>query len=59
MHVAPEGLKTVRQDGITVRFAMLGPMAYVLAEVPRPDRPGRHSSSRATARTGASSSTAS
>jgi hypothetical protein len=35
MHVAPDGLKTVRQDGITVGFAMLGPMAYVLAEVPR------------------------
>ena len=35
MHVAPDGLKTVRQDGITVGFAMLGPMAYILAEVPR------------------------
>jgi hypothetical protein len=34
MHVAPDGLKTVRQDGITVGFAMLGPMAYILAEVP-------------------------
>ena len=34
MHVAPEGLKTVRQGGIIVRFAMLGPMAYVQAEVP-------------------------
>jgi hypothetical protein len=34
MHVAPDGLKTVRQDGITLGFAMLGPMAYILAEVP-------------------------
>lgn len=34
MHVAPDGLRAVRQDGITVRFAMLGSMAYVLAELP-------------------------
>ena len=34
MHVAPEDLRAVRQGGITVRFAMLGAMAYVLAELP-------------------------
>ena len=35
MHVAPENLRAVRQEGIVVRFALLGSMAYVLAEVPR------------------------
>ena len=34
MHVAPGDLRTVRQDGIVVRFAMLGSMAYALAEIP-------------------------
>jgi len=34
MHVSPLDLQAVRQDGITIRFAMLGAMAYVLAEVP-------------------------
>jgi hypothetical protein len=34
MHVAPVDLRAIRQSGIVVRFAMLGPMAYVLAEVP-------------------------
>lgn len=34
MHVAPVDLRTLRQDGILVRFAMLGSMAYVLAEIP-------------------------
>jgi quercetin dioxygenase-like cupin family protein len=34
MHVAPVDLRTVRQDGIVVRFAMLGSMAYALAEIP-------------------------
>ena len=34
MHVAPIDLRAVRQDGITIRFAMLGAMAYILAEIP-------------------------
>jgi quercetin dioxygenase-like cupin family protein len=34
MHVAPSDLRTVRQGGLVVRFAMLGSMAYVLAEIP-------------------------
>lgn len=34
MHVAPADLKSVRQDGIIIRFAMLGSMAFVFAEVP-------------------------
>jgi quercetin dioxygenase-like cupin family protein len=34
MHVAPADLRTLRQSGIVIRFAMLGPMAYVLAEIP-------------------------
>jgi quercetin dioxygenase-like cupin family protein len=34
MHVAPGDLKTVRQGGIAIRFAMLGSMAYILAEIP-------------------------
>ena len=34
MHVAPADLRVVRQGGITIRFAMLGSMAYVLAEIP-------------------------
>ena len=34
MHVAPADLRAVRQGGIAIRFAMLGEMAYVLAEIP-------------------------
>ena len=34
MHVAPIDLRAVRQDGITIQFAMLGSMAYILAEIP-------------------------
>ena len=34
MHVAPIDLRAVRQGGISIRFAMLGAMAYVLAEIP-------------------------
>ena len=34
MHVAPVDLRALRQGGIASRFAMLGEMAYVLAEIP-------------------------
>jgi quercetin dioxygenase-like cupin family protein len=34
MHVAPGDLRAVRQGGIDIRFAMLGSMAYVIAEIP-------------------------
>src|SRR3954451_1036605 len=34
MHVAPIDLQAVRQDGLKIRFALLGSMAYALAEVP-------------------------
>jgi len=34
MHVAPVDLRAFRQDGIVIRFSMLGSMAYVLAEIP-------------------------
>jgi quercetin dioxygenase-like cupin family protein len=34
MHVAPVDLRAVQQDGLRIRFALLGSMAYVLAEVP-------------------------
>ncbi len=34
MHVAPVDLRAIRQDGLAIRFAMLGSMAYVLAEIP-------------------------
>lgn len=34
MHVAPGDLRTVRQDGMLVRFATLDSMAYALAEIP-------------------------
>lgn len=34
MHVAPSDLRTLRQGGLIVRYAMLGSMAYVLAEIP-------------------------
>jgi quercetin dioxygenase-like cupin family protein len=34
LHVAPQDLRVVRQGELLVRFATLGPVAYVLAEVP-------------------------
>jgi quercetin dioxygenase-like cupin family protein len=34
MHVAPVDLRVLRQGGIMLRFAMLGEMAYVFAELP-------------------------
>jgi quercetin dioxygenase-like cupin family protein len=34
MHVTPMDLRTVRQDGLRIRFAMLGSMAYAIAETP-------------------------
>ncbi len=34
MHVAPADLRTLSQDGLLVRFTVLGSMAYVLAETP-------------------------
>ena len=34
MHVAPSDLRALRQGGLVIRFALLGPMAFVLAEVP-------------------------
>ena len=34
MRVAPRELRAVRRDGLLVRFAMLGPVAYVEVEVP-------------------------
>jgi quercetin dioxygenase-like cupin family protein len=34
MHVAPTELRTLRQDGIVVRFALFDRMAFVLAEIP-------------------------
>ena len=34
MHVAQADLRAVRQDGVVIRFAILGPMAYALAEIP-------------------------
>jgi quercetin dioxygenase-like cupin family protein len=34
LHVAPQDLRVVRQGDLLVRFATLGPVAYVLAEVP-------------------------
>src|SRR5262245_22203631 len=40
MHVAPEDLSVVRQGDLLVRFAPLGAMAYVLAELPRAGSPG-------------------
>jgi quercetin dioxygenase-like cupin family protein len=35
MHVAPIDLRAIRQGGLAIRFAMLGEMAYVMAEIPR------------------------
>jgi quercetin dioxygenase-like cupin family protein len=34
MHLAPADLQSVHQDGLSIRFGILGPVAYVLAEVP-------------------------
>jgi quercetin dioxygenase-like cupin family protein len=34
MHVAPIDLRAIRQGGIVIRFAVLGAMAYVMAEIP-------------------------
>jgi quercetin dioxygenase-like cupin family protein len=34
MHVAPAELRALRQGGVVLRFAMLGDMAYVFAELP-------------------------
>jgi quercetin dioxygenase-like cupin family protein len=34
MHVAPSDLRTLRQDGTVVHFALLGAMAYVVADFP-------------------------
>ena len=34
MHVTPSDLRTLRQDGTIVSFALLGSMAFVLAELP-------------------------
>jgi quercetin dioxygenase-like cupin family protein len=34
MHIAPADLKSVRQDGLVLRFAMLGSMAFIFGEVP-------------------------
>ena len=34
LHVTPIDLRTLSQGGLLVRFAMLGSMAYVLAETP-------------------------
>jgi hypothetical protein len=33
MHLAPADLRSVRQDGLSIRFGILGPIAYALAEV--------------------------
>ena len=35
MHLAPADLRSVRQDGLAIRFGILGPIAYALAEVLR------------------------
>jgi quercetin dioxygenase-like cupin family protein len=34
MHVAPSDLRTLRQNGIVVHFALLGSMAYVVVDLP-------------------------
>lgn len=34
MHVTPSDLRMLRQDGTVIRFALLGSMAFVLAELP-------------------------
>ena len=40
MHVAPQDLRVIRQGDLLVRFATLGSVAYVLAEVPPAGSPG-------------------
>ena len=35
MRITPRELRGVRRDGLLIRFAMLGPVAYVEVEVPR------------------------
>jgi hypothetical protein len=35
MHLAPADLRSVRQDGLSIRFGILGPVAYALVDVPR------------------------
>ena len=34
MHLAPADLTSVRQDGLSLRFGILGPVAYALVDVP-------------------------
>jgi hypothetical protein len=34
MHLAPADLMAVRQDGLSLRFGILGPVAYALVDVP-------------------------
>lgn len=34
MHLAPADLSSVRQDGLSIRFGILGPVAYALVDVP-------------------------
>ena len=34
MHLAPADLRSVRQDGLSIRFGILGPVAYALVDVP-------------------------
>ena len=33
MHLSPADLRSARQDGLSIRFGILGPIAYALAEV--------------------------
>jgi hypothetical protein len=40
MHLAPADLRSVRQDGLAIRFGILGPIAYALAEVLDPGSAG-------------------
>ena len=58
MHLAPADLRSVRQDGLAIRFGILGPIAYALAEVLDQGPPARPSSARAFGPTGASCSRA-
>jgi hypothetical protein len=34
VQIAPADLRSVRQDGLNIRFALLGPMAFVFGEIP-------------------------
>ncbi len=34
MHVAPSDLRALHQGGLVIRFAILGPIAFILAEIP-------------------------